>query len=179
MKRLLLVLVVLALIGGSASSAFAARKVIRRGPHRTTVVVHRGFPIRRHLPVVVVRPARVAVIVPAPRLFLAPIFWTAVDRLVWQDREILTKDEDWTDFTLAVNERGTALYVRLDGRAQINFAEVVFENGDAQVVDFKEKTHGDGVYRLLDFRDGRKVSHVRMVARAKSTEAKVVLFLDK
>jgi hypothetical protein len=65
------------------------------------------------------------------------------------------------------------------GKVQADWAEVVFENGDTRVVDFEEKTHGPGLYSLLDFRDGRRVDHVRIVARAKSDEARVVLRMEK
>ncbi len=74
--------------------------------------------------------------------------------------------------------RGTALFLEIEGKAKLNFAEVVFENGDVQVVDFEEKTHPAGLYLLLDFKDGRKVDHVRMVAKAESEKAKVVLRLS-
>ncbi len=73
--------------------------------------------------------------------------------LAWEDAETIEREDDW--------------------------AEVVFENGDAQVVDFAEKTHGPGLYELLDFRDGRKVDHVRMVARAKGDEARITLLIEK
>ncbi len=56
---------------------------------------------------------------------------------------------------------------------------MVFENGNAQVVDFGEKPLKKGLYELLDFRDGRKVDHVRMVARAKSEDARVVVRMAK
>ena len=56
---------------------------------------------------------------------------------------------------------------------------MVFDNGESRVVDFAEKTHGEGLYELLDFKDGRKVDHVRMVARARTDEAKVVLRMQK
>jgi hypothetical protein len=168
-----------------AASARVRKVVVKRGPHRTRVVVHRSWPLRRPLPVVVVRPARRAVVV-APALFLAPVVWTAAvvtlpdrDRVVWEDAETIAKDDDWTEFTLNVEDRGERLLIEVAGRAQLNFAEVVFDNGDAQVVDFDEKTHGSGVYSLLDFKDGRKVDHVRMVARAKSDEARIVLRMVK
>jgi len=64
-------------------------------------------------------------------------------------------------------------------RVLVDWAEVVFENGDTRAVDFDEKTLKPGLYSLLDFRDGRKVDHVRMVARAKSYEARVVLKMEK
>ena len=55
----------------------------------------------------------------------------------------------------------------------------MFGNGEAQVVDFGEKTHGAGLYSLLDFRDCRHVDHVRILARAKSDDARVVLRMEK
>jgi hypothetical protein len=110
------------------------------------------------------------------------VVWTAVavsapprERLVWEDGETLSREEGWTEFTLNADSRGEALYLEILGKAQLEFAEVVFENGEARVVDFNSRTRGSGVYSLLDFRDGRKVDHVRMVARAKSDEARIVL----
>lgn len=187
--KLGVVLLFLAVLGLSLSSvADAARtKVVHRGPHgRTKVVLYTGHPIRRHLPHVVVHPARVAVRV-APRVFLAPVVWTTVtvvrpepDYIVWQDAETIWKDEDWTDVTLNADARGEKLYLEVvAGRAQVNFAEVVYENGDCQVVDFTEKTLSPGTYSLLDFPDGRKIDHVRLIARAKSDEARIALLLRK
>ena len=186
--------VVLLLLFGlqAAEPAFAARRGDRhRGGrhHRTTVVVHRGWPLRRPARVVVVRPARVTVRV-APASFLATVVFAGVviaaanapakDILVWEDGETLAKDEDWTEFTLNCDSRGTKLwYEVVNGKVQADWAEVVFENGDTQVVDFAEKTHSAGLYSLCDFRDGRKVDHVRMVARAKSDEARIVLRMEK
>jgi hypothetical protein len=187
MKRWILALVFAAMFVQIASPVLATRKrAVHHGPRRTAVVVHKGFPIRRAFPEVVVRPARVVVRV-APAVFLAPLAWRATvvaapaaDVLIWQDGETLEKEADWTEFTLSVNGRGRALYLEiLGGKAQIQFAEVVFENGEAQVVDFKEATEKPGFYALLDFADGRKVDHVRMVARAKDDETRIVLKLAK
>ncbi len=133
------------------------------------------------------RPARVTYRV-APAVFLPLVVWTGVviasaparDILVWEDGETINKDEDWTEFTLNCDSRGTKLWLEVvSGRVQFDWAETVFENGEAQVVDFAEKTHGAGLYSLLDFRDGRKVDHVRVVARAKTDEARVVLKMEK
>lgn len=194
MKRFLVLLLLLGVGLDVSSAAFAAR-VHRRtvvvktaGPRvaRTTVVVHRGWPIRRAMPLVVVRPVRVAYRV-APAVFLAPVIWRpiVVPRpdaavLVWQDGETLYKNEDWTEVTLNANARGSRLFLEVQrGKVQLEFAEVVFENGDTRVVDFQENTRGQGTYPLLDFRDGRAVDHVRLVARAKSDEAKIGLVMEK
>lgn len=162
-------------------------KVVHRGPHgRTKVVVHTGHPIVRPLPRVVVHPVRVALRV-TPRVFLAPIVWAPVvierpapDVIVWQDADTLWQEEDWTELTLSADARGEKLFLEVpEGKVQVNFAEVVFENGDCQVVDFDEKTLKVGVYALLDFKDGRKVDHVRVIARARSDEARLALLIRK
>jgi hypothetical protein len=188
MKRLALIVLVAAASLQVLTPLAEARpaRVVHKGPRgRTTVVVHRSFPIRRALPVVVVRPPRAAVVV-TPGVYLAPLVWRpavvtlpAKTDLVWEDAETLTKDDDWTDFTLNVNNTGRRLFIKIEGTAQLNFAEVVFANGDAQVVDFDEKVNGAGVYSLLDFADGRKVAYVRMVARAKTDEARIVGYMAK
>lgn len=191
MKRSIVIALLALFIVQIASDADARRTVVRhrrgrttvvhKGPHnRTTVVVHKTFPIRRTLPLVVVRPARVAVRV-APAVYVAPIVWAplivaapARHLMVWEDGETLYEDEDWTEFTLNVDDRGRKLFIQIsEGRTQLNFAEVVFENGDTQVIECNEKTKGVGLYPLIDFKDGRKVDHVRVVARARDDEARV------
>jgi len=187
MKRSLFVIAILALVLEIGSPAFARvrRVAVRRGPLRTVVVVRPGFPIRRRLPVVTVRsPRRAATI--ATTTFLPVVAWTPVlvnlpehERLAWEDSETLSRADDWTELTLGVDDRGTDLYLELVGNVQLNFAEVVFENGATQVVDLGEKTRGDGIYSLLEFRDGRSVSHARLVARARSEGARVILRMEK
>jgi hypothetical protein len=115
------------------------------------------------------------------------IAWTAVvvtlpaaDVIVWQDSESLSRDDEWSEINFDSNQRGEKLFLEVAaGKVQFDFAEVVFENGECQVVDFNEKTHKVGVYSLLDFKDGRKIDHVRVIARAKSDDAEVKLLLRK
>lgn len=186
MKRALVTTLLLALGLQLATPALAARvRVVKRGHHRTTVVVHRGFPVTRAPRVVVVRAPRRTVVV-RPAVFLAPVVFTAAfvslpprDLVVWEDAEVLDRDEDWTEFVLNADSRGRELLLEVRGRVQVEWAEVVFENGDTRVVDFRARTLKSGVYGLLDFRDGRRVDHVRVVARAKSSEARVVLRMVK
>ena len=56
---------------------------------------------------------------------------------------------------------------------------MTFANGNGQVVDFNDKTHQAGVYKLLDFADGRQVMTVRLLAQSKSDETKFSVFLSK
>jgi hypothetical protein len=186
MKRMLIVSLVAGLTGILNPDAYAARVVrVHRGPAgRVHVTVTHGFPIRRELPLVVVRPG-VAVRV-APRTYLAPVVFGAAvvtslprrDRQVWQGSEVLSREDGWTDFTMNVDRRGDQMFLQIDrGAAQISFAEVVFENGDTQVVDFNDHVHRSGLYSLLDFRDGRKVDHVRVVAKSDSERSEITLHL--
>lgn len=177
------------LLGGTISADAASVTVRHRdGPrhHRTTVTVRAGHPVHRHMHHVVVRRPAVAVRV-HPAVFLPVVAWRpvviarpAADAIVWQDVETLEREDDWSEVSFNSDQRGERLYLEVvSGKAQFDFAEVVFENGDCQVVDFNEKTHDDGFYLLLDFKDGRKVDHVRLIARARSKNAEVALVMAK
>jgi hypothetical protein len=164
-----------------------ARVVVRRPVPHMTLVVHPGHPIRRVLPAtVVVRPARRTVVVGAPLVYLPSLAWrrTVVvmpvrERLVWQDSESIQGDEGWVDTNFGVDSFGNALFLDINGTAQLNFAEVTFANGNVQVVDFNEQTHGVGVYKLLDFAEGRHVKTVRILAKSESDETKLAVYLGK
>jgi len=170
-----------------AQDVHAARVVVRRGPRghvtRVRVTTHAGFPLHRTMPTVVVRGPVVRV---APRVYLSPIAFGAVvvaslppaPSRVWTEAETLENEDGWTDFTLNVDKRGKSMLLEIDrGAAQVSFAEVVFENGDAQVVDFNDRVHASGVYSLIDFADGRKVDHVRIVAKADTNQSVIRLYL--
>jgi hypothetical protein len=169
-----------------AHDAEAARvRVVRKRPRaRVTVTVRPGFPIRRTFPTVVVRTGPVVRV--APRVYLGAVAFTAVvlaslppaSARVWTSSETLDREDGWTDFTMDVDKRGARLVLDIEqGAAQISFAEIVFENGETQVVDFNDATHRRGVYSLLDFKDGRKVDHVRFVAKADTEDAVIALHL--
>ena len=164
------------------STAEAVRVRVRT--RRTTVVVRTGFPVHRVLPAVVVRPGPVVRV--APRAYLAPVVFGAVVVATlpppaarpWNAAEVLDREDGWTDFTMNVDRRGSGMLLQIDkGAAQLSFAEIVFENGDTQVVDFNDAVHRTGTYSLLDFRDGRKVDHVRVVAKADTRETEIRLHL--
>jgi hypothetical protein len=189
MKHLIPVVLVLALSAAFVQPAAARRVVVvRHAPHRTTVVVHKGWPLARPARVVVVRPAAVTVRV-QPRVYLRPVVWTTMavavaaptaDALTWVDGATLSQDEDWTELTLNCGHRGSRLWYEVkSGKVQADWAEVVFANGETQVVDFSEHTQTPGLYPLIDFKEGRTVDHVRMVARAKSEDARLALRLER
>jgi hypothetical protein len=179
------ILVALVAITVLAQTADAARvRVTHRGPRgrRTTVTVRTGFPIHRTLPAVVVRPGPVVRVTPA--VYLAPVVFTAAvvaslpPNQVWAGSEALEREDGWTDFTMDVDRRGDRLFLEVDrGAAEISFAEVVFDNGETQVVDFNDRKYNRGTYSLLDFRDGRKIDHVRVVAQATTKETEITLHL--
>lgn len=175
-------------LGTIATTSEAARvRVVRRGPRRTLVVVRRGYPIHRRMHTVIIRRPNVVVRV-QPAVFLPLVTWTTVtvvdrpaaDHLEWQDSESLFHEEDWAETVFDCNHAGDKVYLEVTkGRVQFDFAEVVFANGECQVVDFSNGVRDPGLYSLLDFRDGRTVDHVRLIARATSDEAKVALLLAR
>ena len=119
-------------------------------------------------------------------MFLPSLVWTpavvtlpAGDRLVWQDSEQINRDEGWVGTTFGIGESGNALFLDINGKAGINFAEITFAHGNLQVVDFNERTHGTGIYKLLDFADGRHVTTVRLLAKSESDETKPAVYLSK
>jgi hypothetical protein len=184
-KRTLAIAFAAIVVLSAAFDSEAARVVrTRRGRvTRVRVTVRPGFPIRRTLPNVVVRPGVVRV---TPRVYLGPVAFTAValaalppsSARVWTSAENLENEEGWTDFTMNFDRRGTNLLMEIDrGPARISFAEVVFDNGEAQVVDFNDGIHRQGTYELLNFRNGRKVDHVRIVAQAERNETAIKVHL--
>jgi hypothetical protein len=158
---------------------------VRRGPAgRVRVTTRPGFPIRRTLPNVVIRTGPVVRV--APRVYLGAVAFTAValatlppaNVRAWTATEEFDREDGWTDVTMDIDRRGTRLVLEVEeGPAQISFAEVVFENGEAQVVDFNDRVQSRGVYSLLDFKDGRKVDHVRLVAKAQRDETRIRVHL--
>ncbi len=165
------------LVATAASLEAAVRVSVRLGaghplarPGRTVVV--------RERPAVAARERIVWAppVVFAPRVVVAP----AREMLVWEDSEVLHRNEEWVDSSLNVNNRGRQLFLRLDGRAQVDFVEVHFHNGQAQVVDFKDNvTMEPGTYSLLDFADGRHVDFVRVVARARAPKTRISVLMGK
>jgi hypothetical protein len=161
--------------------------VVRTHPVRRPLVVRVNHPIHRALPrEVVVHPARRAVVVHQPLVYLPALTWRAAvvtlpaqERLVWQDSETISQDEGWVDTNFGIDSSGNALFLNLDGKAKLNFAEVTFANGQVQVVDFSEQTRDAGVYKLLDFADGRHVSTVRILAKSESSDAKLTVYVSK
>jgi hypothetical protein len=89
------------------------------------------------------------------------------------------KSEGWTEVTLEVNDPGERIDLELTGRTQLDWSEVIFGNGQAEVVDFNAGTHRPGIYSLRNFRDGLQVRYVRLLARAKSPESRIIVRLQK
>jgi hypothetical protein len=173
-------------------AASAGHTVVHRGPHGRTVVhkgprgrvvVHQGFPIRRTLPEVYVRAPHVAVRV-APRVYLHPLAFPGVvvrvrpARVAWHEAERIERAEEWADVTYNVAHAGSHLYFEVaDGPARVSFAEIVYGNGETQVVDFADKVYAPGYYGLLDFDAARGIDHVRLIASADGDAASIAFHL--
>lgn len=154
---------------------------------RVGIRIGPGHPLARPGRTVIVRPARpAAVVVRQPIVYAAPVVWTRRvvalpprNRLLWEDSELIHRREDWVDSTLNVNNRGNALYLNVEGRSHLDFAEVQFENGQVQVVDFRNGDVQSGTFLLLDFANGRRVDSVRLIAKSQSPRSKLTVYLAK
>lgn len=160
-----------------------------RGPGRSEVELHKDWPLKREAHVVLVRPAKgnarvepksyLATVRPGRRIAMKNAAPSRAN-VLWEDSLWLSKSDYWTQLTLGSGSRGTRLWLDLrGGKAKFDWAEVVYDNADAEVVDFKGKTLGPGLYSLLDPDAPRVVSHVRMIARAESKEPRVKLILER
>jgi len=145
-----------------------------------------GHPLRRPGRTVIVRPLRPNVVVRPNVTYVAPVRFTRTavvvpprQRIVWEDSEVIRRNEDWVDTSLSVRNRGDRLLLQLDGRGQVDFAEVHFANGQVQVVDFQDGPMEAGAYGLIDFADGRQVDFVRIVARARSPQLRLSVMMVK
>lgn len=179
----------------AATGAVAQRRravVVHPARHpvaaRHALVVRSGHPIHRLLPrEVVLRPAHRAVLVRAPLRYLPALTWRAAfvtlpprERIVWQDTQTIERDEEWVDTNYGVDGNGNAVFLHIDGNAQLNFAEVTYENGSVQVVDFNEESHGAGSYKILDLGGGEQhVMTVRILAKSESDDAKLAVYLTR
>jgi hypothetical protein len=196
MKKSILAVFVVCIASGALFSANAlavqrgrvvVRRPVRRPVVHTRLVVHPRHPIRRVLPTaVVVRPAHRPVVVGAPLVYLPALAWTPTavsmpqhERLVWQDSETIEQSEGWVDANFGIDSSGNALFLNIDGSAGLNFAEVVFANGNVQTVDFNERKHESGTYKLLDFVDGRHVKTVRILAKSETENTKLSVYLSR
>lgn len=153
---------------------------------RVSVRLGAGHPLRRPGRTVIVRPPRPLIGVRAPVRYAPVVVWAPVvisipprERLLVEDRETIRRAEDWVDMTLNVHGRGEHLYLRIDGRAQLDFAEIQMANGQVHVVDFNERDTESGSFRLFDLHRGREVAHVRLVARARTPDASITVLLAR
>jgi hypothetical protein len=151
-----------------AEAARRARVVVRTPRARVTVRTVRPAPVVRV----------------APRVHLAPVVFAGVAvalpsrPAVWRGSEVLDRNEGWTEFTMDVDRRGDRVLLQIErGAAQIDQVEVVFDNGEAMVVEFSDRIERPGVYSVVDFKDGRKVDHIRAVAKAAANTTEITLHL--
>jgi hypothetical protein len=153
---------------------------------RVNIRLGTGHPLRRPGRTVILRPPRPIIRVRAPIRYAPIVIWNPVaisipprERLLAEDRETIRRAEDWVDMTLNVHGRGDHLYLRIDGRAQLDFAEIQMANGQVHVVDFNERDTESGSFHLFDIHRGREVAHVRLVARARTPDATITVLLAR
>ena len=191
MRRHLLTLALVAVTTFAFASPSPAQYRMRNHStrhYRTSVRVPSNFPIRTSHRWVTVYPSRRSVD-RQPTRYLPTTTFSQVyrsasnqpspNRLRWVDGERLRARDGWTELNLSANSRGDMLWLSVRNRpAQIDWAEVVFENGAARVVDFRDRVLDPGTYPLFDFHDGRAIDHVRFVARSPRGRSQLGLMME-
>lgn len=183
-RRALAAVIASILIPGSGAAQRKPKKV--KAP-RSRMVMDPGHPVPRAARfTVLVRPARRVVPVAGAIIYLSTIPFAAVamaappaERLSWQDTETIHLDEEWVDCNFGVDERGGAVFLQVDGQAQLAFADVAYENGEVQVVDFEERIYANKTFRLYEIPGLRNVRTVRLLARARSEVTTLRLYLSR
>ncbi len=190
MKRILLASLVVAVgLQAAAGPAAARPRAAAKGePERVAIVLGQGFPIHRPFPSCVVHRPQRAIIDPYV-VYGPPVLWMPVivplpsrPHVVWEDGETLVKREGWADVQMNVKNRGIRLYLELTGRTQLEFADIMFATGEGHAVDFDKGVYKPGIYTLFDFSEGhevREVRYVRLVARAKGAESRLIVRMER
>jgi hypothetical protein len=78
-----------------------------------------------------------------------------------------------------VGEQAAGLFVRVSGDIEFERADIGFPDGSLQSVDAFGERRGSGIYRLVNFDEGRAVDWVRIVLRARSRNARVDLLIGR
>ena len=184
---LLAVSLVLALaVPALAKSGPKAKKasVTRTVGNRQTLIIHEGFPIQRTWPTVIVRSSRQDQTYVRPVRYDAPIYFTPVTnaaplQVSWRNTERILPQDGWVESRLFVDSPGRRLFLLIDGRMQLSFAEIIFNDGTARAIDFRDNGVRSGRYLLADFGSLRPVAQVRLVGRARGGEARASVLLDR
>jgi hypothetical protein len=89
----------------------------------------------------------------------------------------LARRDGWTSLTFDLNDQGSALFLEVQGKAEFETADILCEGGEVISVDLRHEVRGGGLYQLHDLGGQRRVSLVRVTARAQSGTARVGLRL--
>ena len=94
----------------------------------------------------------------------------------WRGRDARARD-GWTDFTMDVDRRGGDDAGDRAGRRADQLRRGRVRERRHPGRRLQRHVHRTGTYQLLDFRDGRKVDHVRVVAKADTAATDITLHL--
>jgi len=91
----------------------------------------------------------------------------------------LARDEDWKTVGFQPGEAANALYLKVAGRVQFRVAEIVFTDGSLETLPLADAVRSDGLFALTSWNAEREFLGVRLMARARSSDAHVALVLGK
>lgn len=94
-----------------------------------------------------------------------------------QDHQRLEASHGWQTIGFATHVTTSGCFIRVEGEAEFERAEVVFADGDLRALELQGARRGKGVYELATWEEPRDIVCVRLRARARSGEARFALLL--
>jgi hypothetical protein len=85
--------------------------------------------------------------------------------VTWQDSQRLDDPMMWAETDFDVNGSGENLVLAVDGDVALDWAQIVFSDGETEVVDFRNSRTSTGSYGLWNWGENRQVDHIRVMAR--------------
>lgn len=90
---------------------------------------------------------------------------TVSRRTIWHRGETLRKDNDWVESTYSVEKEGRRLILAVQGRVEVQSAQVELADGQVRPLQLRRQPYGDGEYLLLDFGTPQLVQSITVTGR--------------
>ena len=91
----------------------------------------------------------------------------------------LEQSEAWQTYGFEVSDSGLGLFLDLTGSIEFRVARVTFADGTVRDVDLRDARRSDGLFELVTFASEERIHAVRLVARARSPQAKIAVRIGR
>ncbi|HEY9665074.1 MAG TPA: hypothetical protein V6C65_42075 [Allocoleopsis sp.] len=92
-------------------------------------------------------------------------------RTIWHRGETLRKDDDWVESTYSVGKEGRRLILAVQGRVEVQSAQVELADGQVRPLQVRRQPYGDGEYLLLDLGTPQLIQSITVSGRTPLSKA--------